>query len=203
MAENLKRKRKREQQIQKENYLGAHLDLPDAYWGQTSGFSCLDHVVGEVLSDGHSHHINRLMVLANWGTLLGVEPEQLNHWFWVAFDDAYEWVVSPNVLGMGTYALGDLMVTKPYVSGSAYINKMSDYCSQCDFNPKTNCPMTRLYWNFLAAHEEKFSVNQRMNIVMGGLRKRSMEKRRVDAEVYQTVTHALAKGRKLRPAEFQ
>ena len=68
------------------------------------------------------------MVLANWGTLLGIEPEQLNHWFWTAFDDAYEWVVSPNVFGMGTYALGDLMVTKPYVSGSAYVNKMSDYC---------------------------------------------------------------------------
>ena len=185
------------------NYLGAHLDLPDAYWGKISGFFCLDHVVGEVLSDGHSHHINRLMVLANWGTLLGIEPEQLNHWFWVAFDDAYEWVVSPNVFGMGTYALGDLMVTKPYVSGSAYVNKMSDYCGQCAFNPKTNCPMTQLYWHFLAAHEDSFMGNQRMSLVMGGLRKRSVEKRKRDAQVYQKVTHALAEGRKMLPAEFK
>jgi deoxyribodipyrimidine photolyase-related protein len=65
----------------------------------------------------------------------------------------HDWVVEPNVLGMGTYALAGLMTTKPYVSGAAYINRMSDYCSLCSFNPKTDCPFTSLYWAFLARHE--------------------------------------------------
>ena len=63
--------------------------------------------------------------------------------------------------------------------------------------------MTQLYWHFLAAHEDRFMGNQRMSLVMGGLRKRSVEKRKVDAQVYQKVTHALAEGRKMLPAEFK
>ena len=63
------------------------------------------------------------MILSNWATLLDVSPRELSDWFWVAFTDAYDWVVEPNVIGMGTFGLGELMTTKPYVSGSAYVNK--------------------------------------------------------------------------------
>ena len=71
------------------------------------------------------------MVLANIGNLLGINPRELTDWFWAMFTDAYDWVVEPNVLAMGTYAVGDVMTTKPYVSGTPYIKKMGDYCGDC------------------------------------------------------------------------
>ena len=161
---------------------------------------CLDHVVSEVWAEGYSHHINRLMVLANWATLLGVDAEAVSDWFWVAFEDAYDWVVEPNVLGMGTYAVGDLMVTKPYVSGSAYVNKMSDYCKSCAFDPKSTCPMTSLYWNFLSKNEAVLSGNPRMRIVMSALRKRASERRVRDRELSGRVMEMLDDGVELTPA---
>ena len=179
--------------------LDANLPLPDVYWTANSGFNCLDHVVSEVWSEGYSHHINRLMILANWGTLLGVDAEELSEWFWVAFEDAYDWVVEPNVLGMGTYAVGDLMVTKPYVSGSAYVNKMSDYCKGCEFDPKKTCPMTSLYWNFLRRNQSVLEANPRLRIVMSALRKRDIERIGQDQQVSERVTEMLARGDTLTP----
>ncbi len=88
------------------NALDATLPLPSWYWGERSGLHCLDTTVAQVLATGYSHHITRLMVLSNIATLLGVDPHALNHWFWVAYLDAYEWVVTPNVVGMATYADG-------------------------------------------------------------------------------------------------
>ncbi|MCA8955036.1 MAG: cryptochrome/photolyase family protein, partial [Planctomycetes bacterium] len=114
--------------------------LPPAFWGEPSGLHCLDTVVGDVWREGYGHHITRLMVLANIATLLDVSPRELTDWFWVAYTDAFDWVVEPNVLGMGTFAVGDLMTTKPYVAGSNYIDKMSDYCDGCAFDPKKTCP---------------------------------------------------------------
>ncbi|NIT96742.1 MAG: deoxyribodipyrimidine photolyase, partial [Actinobacteria bacterium] len=87
--------------------LGADGPLPPAFWGTPSGLHCLDSVVSDVWREGWSHHITRLMVLSNLATLLDVEPRELADWFWVAYTDAYDWVVEPNVLGMGTFAAGD------------------------------------------------------------------------------------------------
>ena len=180
--------------------LDASRPLPPVFWTGQSGLGCLDHVVSEVWAEGYSHHINRLMVLANWATLLGVDAEAVSDWFWVAFEDAYDWVVEPNVLGMGTYAVGDLMVTKPYVSGSAYVNKMSDYCKSCAFDPKSTCPMTSLYWNFLSKNEAVLSGNPRMRIVMSALRKRAPERRVRDRELSGRVMEMLDDGVELTPA---
>ena len=142
------------------NHLEARDPLPPAFWGEPSGLHCLDHVVSDVWETGYGHHITRLMVLSNLATLLGVDPEALSDWFWIAYVDAYDWVVEPNVLGMGTYALGDLFVTKPYVSGAAYIHRMSDYCDGCAFDPKSSCPITPLYWDFLARHRDRLAGPQ-------------------------------------------
>ncbi len=179
--------------------LDASRPLPPVFWTGKSGLGCLDHVVSEVWSEGYSHHINRLMVLANWATLLGIDAEAVSDWFWVAFEDAYDWVVEPNVLGMGTYAVGDLMVTKPYVSGSAYVNKMSDYCKSCSFDPKSTCPMTSLYWNFLSTNESVLSGNPRMRIVMSALRKRDPGRRARDRELSWRVMDMLGDGLELTP----
>jgi len=100
------------------------------------------------------------MVLANVATLLGVSPRELADWFWSAYPDAYGWVVEPNVLGMGTFGLGDLFTTKPYVSGAAYINKMSDYCSDCAFSPKRDCPITSLSGHSSTATRRRFATTR-------------------------------------------
>ena len=158
---------------------------------------CLDQVVQDVWNHGYSHHITRLMVLSNIATLLDISPRELTDWFWVAYTDAYDWVVEPNVLGMGTYALGGLMTTKPYVSGSSYIDKMSDYCKDCQFDPKTNCPIKFLYWAFLGRHKDKLKKNPRMSIVYRSLEKRSSSQQKYDDKIFQETIQTLRSGKKL------
>jgi deoxyribodipyrimidine photolyase-related protein len=179
--------------------LGSASPLPPAYWGERSGLACLDTVVSDVWSEGYSHHITRLMILSNLATLLDVQPRELTDWFWVAYTDAYDWVVEPNVLGMGTYGLGGLMTTKPYVSGAAYINRMSDYCSHCAFNPKTDCPVTSLYWAFLTRHEAVLKTNPRLSMPMASLRKRGMNQKKQDQAIYGKVSDILQKGNQVTP----
>jgi deoxyribodipyrimidine photolyase-related protein len=93
------------------------------------------------------------------------------------------------------------MTTKPYVSGAAYINRMSDYCSECAFDPRTDCPITSLYWAFLHRHRERLADNPRMRIVLSSERKRSPERRAADARVAEWVGEELAAGRVLRPED--
>jgi deoxyribodipyrimidine photolyase-related protein len=176
--------------------LGADAPLPPSFWGHApSGLRCLDTVVADVWREGYSHHITRLMVLSNLGTLLGVSPRELTDWFWVAYTDAYDWVVEPNVLGMGTYGVGGLMTTKPYVSGAAYIDRMSDYCGKCQFDPKSNCPVTSLYWDFLARHEALFRKNHRTAGAIAGLARRSPEQRLRDQEIANLTRDQLQQGK--------
>jgi len=182
--------------------LDADWPLPSAYWGTPSGLHCLDTVVRDVWDEAYSHHITRLMVLANIATLLGVRPRELSDWFWVAYADAYDWVVEPNVLGMGTYAVGDLMTTKPYVSGAGYISRMSDYCAACTFHPKTTCPLTDLYWQFLARNRDRLAGNVRVAVPLRALEKRSVAKRRRDATVLTVVRDRLAAGAPVTPDDF-
>lgn len=181
------------------SYLGATAPLPAAYWGTPSGLACLDRVVNDVWGEGYSHHITRLMVLANLATLLDVSPRALTDWFWVAYTDAYDWVVEPNVLAMGTYAVGDLMTTKPYVCGAAYIDKMSDYCGHCRFDPGETCPITPLYWAFLARHEPRLQDNPRLRLPLQALRRRASEQRARDTRIFEMTATALRTGGRLTP----
>ncbi|MGD2216266.1 MAG: hypothetical protein PVJ64_05905, partial [Gemmatimonadales bacterium] len=181
--------------------LDADEPVPPAFWGRRSGLHCLDRVVAEVWASGYSHHITRLMVLANIATLLDVRPRELADWFWVAYTDAYDWVVEPNVLAMGSFAVGELMTTKPYVSGAAYINRMSDYCASCSFDPKRDCPLTALYWSFLARHERRLADNHRLRLPLASLRRRSTELRRNDTAVFSWVREVLSAGGELQPDE--
>lgn len=160
------------------NALNANLPLPAAYWGTPSGLHCIDTVVAQVIDEGWTHHIPRLMVLSNLATLCGFSPRQLTDWFWFSFIDAYDWVVETNVLGMATYADGGLTATKPYVSGAAYINKMSNYCPHCQYDPKRStgpgsCPFTALYWTFLERNQPTLGNNFRLQMPYTTLRKKS------------------------------
>lgn len=137
------------------NFLGLTRPLPQLYWEpEQTAMACLRDVIGTVREHGYAHHIPRLMVLANFATLAGVHPLRLSEWFWAGFVDAMEWVELPNVIGMATHADGGLLASKPYVASASYINRMSDYCGGCPFDPSARsgdsaCPFNFLYWTFL------------------------------------------------------
>ncbi len=176
------------------NAMSAELGVPPAWWGTESGLACLDHVVSDVWAEGWSHHITRLMVLANAATLIGVSPRELCDWFWIAYIDSWDWVVEPNVLAMGTY--GDTsMTTKPYVSGSAYLERMSDSCRSCRFVPGKDCPIGSLYWAFLARNEPSLRDNLRMKLPLASARQRADDLRAADAATFVALRDVLIRGR--------
>jgi (6-4)DNA photolyase len=177
--------------------LGASEPVPAALWGERSGMHCLDEVVAGVWDEAYGHHITRLMVVSNISTLLGISPRDLTEWFWVAYADAYDWVVEPNVLGMGTFGMGDLFMTKPYISGAAYIDRMSDFCESCAFDPKKNCPITPMYWAFLERHRDKLEKNPRLFMPYRTLAKRSAAKKKDDAKTFVRVRDLLRAGKSL------
>lgn len=141
------------------NFFGFNGELPPLYWGNKTEMNCLRQVVRQVEEYAYSHHITRLMVLGNFALLTHTNPHEVNRWFWSSYLDAFEWVVTPNVLGMSQFADGGVFATKPYVSGANYINKMSRFCKDCHFDPKKTlgedaCPFNALYWDFIA-HTQK------------------------------------------------
>ena len=176
------------------NVLEQTVGLPPTYWGEKSGMLCLDNAVSDVVDTGYTHHIPRLMVLANIGNLLGINPRELTDWFWAMFTDAYDWVVEPNVLAMGTYAVGDVMTTKPYISGTPYIKKMGDSCSDCSLHFKKSCPLSDMYWNFLEENQKHFSNNHRMSMPMRALAKRPQEAKDKAKAVTMYVRTQLSEG---------
>jgi deoxyribodipyrimidine photolyase-related protein len=114
------------------------------------------------------------MVLANLATLAGIGPSKMMRWMWASFIDGAEWVMAPNVIGMGMYADGGRMSTKPYVSGGNYISKMTDFCGDCSFDRKARtgdeaCPFTTLYWDFLDRNRDALRSNHRMARVYANL----------------------------------
>jgi deoxyribodipyrimidine photolyase-related protein len=132
---------------------------------------CLTDSVRHVRDRGRAHHVPRLMVQANFATLLGVRPSELNRWFWAAFTDAAHWVTTPNVVAMGAWGDGGRMMTKPYVASGAYVRRMSDHCGRCAYDPARRsgpgaCPITVLYWDFLLRHGARFAAHPRLGAVV-------------------------------------
>jgi deoxyribodipyrimidine photolyase-related protein len=159
------------------NTLEAHAPVPDWLWNldpdQVSA-ACLRRVLTDLRDRGWVHHIPRLMVLGNWALQRGVDPAELTDWFHVSFVDGYDWVMAPNVVGMSQHADGGLMATKPYAAGGAYINRMSDFCGSCAFDPgkrvgEDACPFTAGYWAFLDRNQDRLARNGRMRQALHGL----------------------------------
>jgi len=151
------------------NQLEATRSLPEFYWTGETEMNCLAETIDDVHDRGYSHHIQRLMVLANFATLWGVEPRELNEWFHATYVDAYHWVTTPNVVEMGQYGHG-VFATKPYVSSANYVDRMSDYCEDCAYDPdgdtgENACPFNALYWEFLDRNEDLLRSNHRMALM--------------------------------------
>lgn len=135
---------------------------------------CLSSALRDVRELAWTHHIPRLMVLGNFALQRGIDPAALTDWFHRNFVDGYEWVMLPNVVGMSQWADGGEMATKPYTSGGAYIDRMSDHCRTCPYDPKVRvgpnaCPFTAGYWAFLERNRERFRGNHRMAQPLAGL----------------------------------
>ena len=150
-----------------QNFLKAKRDLPDFYWTADTKMNCLAQCVSETKQNAYAHHIQRLMVLGNFALLAGIDPKQVNEWFLIVYADAYEWVELPNVSGMILFADGGYLASKPYAAGGSYINKMSNYCKNCDYkvtkkNGLDACPFNYLYWDFLARNRNKLQFNHRI-----------------------------------------
>ena len=138
--------------------------------------ACVSTQIKDIQARAWVHHIPRLMVLSNIALLAGVKPQEFLDWMREVFIDSADWVMVPNVIGMGMHSDGGQMMTKPYISGGAYISKMSNYCKGCSYDPKARtgenaCPFTNLYWNFLSENQERFARNHRMFQQLNGLKR--------------------------------
>lgn len=152
----------------KQNFLGAHRDLPDFFWSGETNMQCLKSAISQSLEHAYAHHIQRLMITGNFALLAGISPEQVDQWYLGIYIDAIEWVELPNTRGMALFADGGWIATKPYAASGNYVNKMSDYCKGCRYNVKEKisdnaCPLNSLYWNFIDTNYDKLSSNHRMS----------------------------------------
>ncbi|MGC6582818.1 MAG: cryptochrome/photolyase family protein [Akkermansiaceae bacterium] len=141
----------------KENFWGFTRKIPSSFYDGTTGIEPIDHVIQALLEDGYCHHIERLMVLGNFMMLCRFDPDEVYRWFMEFFIDAYDWVMVPNVYGMSQFADGGIFATKPYLSGSNYIRKMSDFKKGdwCDV-------WDGLFWSFVGDHGDFFRKNYRL-----------------------------------------
>lgn len=156
------------------NHLGAELEVPGFFWTGETDMACLADGLGGLVETGYAHHIQRLMVMGLYLMLYGADPYKTHQWHIAMYLDAVDWVSLPNMLGMSQHADGGVVGTKPYTASGAYIDRMSDYCGRCRFNPKQAsgeqaCPVTVLYWDFLARHQDSFRKNQRMAMQLRNL----------------------------------
>ncbi|MGL6342340.1 MAG: cryptochrome/photolyase family protein [Waterburya sp.] len=159
------------------NWFDHQKPLPEFFWdANKTEMNCLRQTLNQVESIAYGHHIQRLMILNNFALIAGISPQEIENWFHSAFIDAYDWVMQTNVIGMGQFADGGILASKPYAASANYINKMSDYCSNCQYNKSDRtgekaCPFNFFYWDFLDRHRDRLKSLGRMNLVLNHLQR--------------------------------
>lgn len=171
------------------NYWGFSRKIPASFWKGDTGILPVDNVIGKNRSTGYNHHIERLMIMGNFFLLCEFDPNDVYRWFMEMYVDAYDWVMVPNVYGMTQFADGGLMTTKPYISGSNYILKMSDYAAEGKRTGNTEWTgiWDALFWRFMHVHREFFTRNPRLGMLVRTFDKMPAAKRTnlIDtAEIY-------------------
>jgi deoxyribodipyrimidine photolyase-related protein len=164
------------------NHLNATRNLPALYWTGQTTMRCMAECIGTTRRHAYAHHIQRLMVTGNFALLAGIAPAQIEEWYLAVYVDAFEWVELPNVHGMVMHADGGRIGSKPYAASGAYIDRMSDYCAGCAYDPKVKlgpkaCPFNYLYWNFLIENQTTLQPNPRMSLPYVTLSKMPAEQR--------------------------
>lgn len=178
------------------NALGASEPLPWFYWTGRTDMNCLAQVIRQTLALGYAHHIQRLMVTGLFALLLGVRPRSVHEWYLAVYVDAVEWVELPNTIGMSQYADDGFMASKPYCASGKYIERMSNACAGCRFDPaksvgKDACPYTTLYWDFLMRHEARFARHPRTALQWRNLVRLGPAQRQAIAAQAQALREAL------------
>ena len=148
--------------------------IPKSFYDGSTGIKPVDDTIKKLLKTGYSHHIERLMVIGNFMLLCQFDPDEVYRWFMELYIDAYDWVMVPNVYGMSQFADGGLFATKPYISSSNYIKKMSNYKndSWCE-------TWDALYWNFIKNESDFFMSNPRLSMMTRIYNKMSDEKKKL------------------------
>ena len=156
------------------NYWGFTRKIPASFWNGTTGIEPFDSTLKKVLETGYCHHIERLMVLGNFMLLCEFDPDEVYRWFMELFIDSYDWVMVPNVYGMSQFADGGIMATKPYISGSNYLMKMSDY-KKGDWQAVWD----GLFWRFMHTHRDFFLQNPRLSMLVKSFDKMPEQKQKI------------------------
>ncbi|MFM9067882.1 MAG: cryptochrome/photolyase family protein [Planctomycetota bacterium] len=149
-----------------QNHWNHQRPMPRSFYDGTTGIEPVDVVIRRVHEHAYCHHIERLMILGNFMLLCEIDPDAIYQWFMEFFIDAYDWVMVPNIYGMSQHADGGLITTKPYMSGSSYVLKMSNFKrgSWCEI-------WDALYWRFVARHRDFFASNPRLSVMASQLTK--------------------------------
>ena len=154
------------------NFWNFNKIIPKSFYNGSTNILPLDHSINNVIKNGYSHHIERLMIIGNFMVLCRFSPFQVYKWFMEMYVDAYEWVMIPNVFGMSQFSDGGIFSTKPYISGSNYILKMSNY-----WKDKWCNTLDGLYWKFIHDNRSFFEKNPRLSIIPRSLEKMDKEKK--------------------------
>jgi deoxyribodipyrimidine photolyase-related protein len=149
------------EKMDKDNYWDHHRKMKSCWYTGNTGVAPLDDSIGKARKYGYTHHIERLMVLSNLMLLCEIDPRQVHRWFMEMYVDSADWVMAANVYGMGQMSEGGIFSTKPYICGSNYIRKMSDYKKNdwCD-------TVDGLYWRFIDKNKKSFASNPRMSMMV-------------------------------------
>ena len=169
--------------LEQMNELEASLPLPAFYWSGETDMHCLHQAIMQTLDYGYAHHIQRLMVTGLFALMLGVIPRRVHEWYLAIYVDAVEWVELPNTLCMSQFADGGILASKPYVATGKYIQRMSNYCEGCRYEPgeatgEQACPFTTLYWDFLIRHKTRLDKIPRMGLQLRNLGRLAKDRRR-------------------------
>lgn len=168
------------------NFWGFDRKIPKSFYDGTTGIEPVDQTIRKVLETGYCHHIERLMILGNFMLLCEFDPDEVYQWFMELFIDAYDWVMVPNVYGMSQFSDGGFFATKPYISSSNYIKKMSNYSTG-----NWQKIWDGLFWRFMNVHRAFFRKNPRISMLLNTYDRMSEEKKEIHMKVANTFINNL------------